>query len=114
MASVSIIAEIGQAHIVEAESSSKKPFRVNFSHEDNTRFDYWKRMTFSPFSDVKGILGKSLAVDKNLPKGRVLGLEIWDQKNFLIRGYQRLILGPIPVRVGAKDIPQKNRQGTEA
>ncbi len=36
-----------QTHIAEAESSSAEPFRVNFSYEDKTRFDYWKRMGFS-------------------------------------------------------------------
>lgn len=36
-----------QTHIAEAESSSAEPFRVNFSYEDVTRFDYWKRMSFS-------------------------------------------------------------------
>ena len=37
-----------QTHIAEAESSFYEPFRVNFSYEDKTRFDYWKRMEFSP------------------------------------------------------------------
>ena len=36
-----------QMHIAEAESSVYEPFRVKFSKEDNTRFDYWKRMEFS-------------------------------------------------------------------
>lgn len=36
-----------QTHIAEAESSEFENFRVNFSFEDNTRFDYWKRMEFS-------------------------------------------------------------------
>ena len=36
-----------QTHIAEAESSMAEPFRVNFSYEDATRFDYWKRMSFS-------------------------------------------------------------------
>ena len=36
-----------QTHIAEAESSASEPFRVNFSYEDKTRFDYWKRMSFS-------------------------------------------------------------------
>lgn len=35
-----------QTHIAEAESSLQEPFRVNFSYEDKTRFDYWKRMSF--------------------------------------------------------------------
>ncbi|MBS1928809.1 MAG: N-acetylneuraminate synthase family protein [Bacteroidetes bacterium] len=36
-----------QTHIAEAESSSFEPFRVKFSYEDKTRFDYWKRMEFT-------------------------------------------------------------------
>jgi len=36
-----------QMHIAEAESSEHEPFRVKFSLEDKTRFDYWKRMSFS-------------------------------------------------------------------
>lgn len=36
-----------QTHIAEAESSIHEPFRVKFSYEDNTRFDYWKRMSFT-------------------------------------------------------------------
>lgn len=36
-----------QTHIAEAESSIYEPFRVKFSYEDDTRFDYWKRMSFT-------------------------------------------------------------------
>ncbi len=36
-----------QTHIADAESSQYEPFRVNFSYEDKTRFDYWKRMEFN-------------------------------------------------------------------
>lgn len=36
-----------QTHIAEAESSIHEPFRVKFSKQDTTRFDYWKRMEFS-------------------------------------------------------------------
>jgi len=36
-----------QMHIATAESSEHEPFRVKFSYEDATRFDYWKRMEFS-------------------------------------------------------------------
>lgn len=37
-----------QTHIASAESSDFEQFRVNFSYEDKTRFDYWKRMEFTP------------------------------------------------------------------
>jgi N-acetylneuraminate synthase len=36
-----------QTHIAEAESSEHENFRINFSYEDVTRFDYWKRMEFT-------------------------------------------------------------------
>ncbi|WP_250657349.1 N-acetylneuraminate synthase family protein [Alkalimarinus coralli] len=36
-----------QTHIAEAESSPLEGFRINFSYEDKTRFDYWKRMSFN-------------------------------------------------------------------
>ena len=36
-----------QMHIAEAESSTHEPFRVQFSYEDASRFDYWKRMEFT-------------------------------------------------------------------
>jgi len=37
-----------QMHIAAAESSLFEPFRVAFSYEDRTRYDYWKRMEFTP------------------------------------------------------------------
>lgn len=36
-----------QMHIAEAESSIHEPFRVKFSKEDATRYEYWKRMEFT-------------------------------------------------------------------
>lgn len=36
-----------QTHIAEAESSCYEPFRVKFSYEDETRYDYWQRMEFT-------------------------------------------------------------------
>jgi N,N'-diacetyllegionaminate synthase len=57
---IDAIAQIGvnaikfQMHIAEAESSEHEPFRVKFSMEDETRFDYWKRMGFS-LEQWKGI-----------------------------------------------------------
>lgn len=36
-----------QTHIAEAESSEYEEFRVKFSYQDVTRYDYWKRMEFS-------------------------------------------------------------------
>lgn len=37
-----------QTHIAEAESTLDEPFRVAFSAQDETRYDYWRRMQFTP------------------------------------------------------------------
>lgn len=50
---IDVLAEAGvdvvkfQTHIAEAESSCYEPFRVKFSYEDITRYDYWHRMEFT-------------------------------------------------------------------
>lgn len=36
-----------QTHIAQAESTPAEPWRVEFSYQDKTRYDYWKRMEFS-------------------------------------------------------------------
>ncbi len=36
-----------QTHIAEAESTPAEQFRVRFSSQDKTRYDYWKRMEFT-------------------------------------------------------------------
>ena len=53
-----------QTHIADAESTDLEPWRVKFSKQDVTRFDYWKRMEFTPeqwaglkqHADEKGII----------------------------------------------------------
>ena len=37
-----------QTHIAAAESSPNEPWRTRFSPQDESRFDYWKRMEFAP------------------------------------------------------------------
>jgi N,N'-diacetyllegionaminate synthase len=50
---VDAIAEAGadavkfQTHIAAAESTPAEPFRVKFSRQDASRYDYWRRMEFS-------------------------------------------------------------------
>ena len=37
-----------QTHIAAAESTPHEAFRVKFSRQDATRYDYWERMQFTP------------------------------------------------------------------
>jgi len=36
-----------QTHIAKAESTLEEPWRVSFSTQDKSRYDYWKRMEFT-------------------------------------------------------------------
>lgn len=53
-----------QTHIASEESTKYEPFRVKFSYEDATRYDYWKRMEFSK-EQWKGLYdhAKNLGLD---------------------------------------------------
>jgi N-acetylneuraminate synthase len=37
-----------QMHIASEESTPSEPWRVKFSKQDSSRYDYWKRMEFTP------------------------------------------------------------------
>ena len=42
-----------QTHYAEEESSPEEPWRVKFSTQDNTRFEYWRRMEFTPMQWIE-------------------------------------------------------------
>lgn len=50
---INVIANAGadavkfQTHIASAESTKDEPWRIKFSPQDDTRYDYWKRMEFT-------------------------------------------------------------------
>ncbi len=43
-----------QTHVAEAESTYDEEFRIPFSFQDKTRYDYWKRMEFTK-EDWRGL-----------------------------------------------------------
>ena len=43
-----------QMHLAYAESSEFEPFRIKFSKQDKSRYDYWERMSFT-FEQWKGL-----------------------------------------------------------
>ena len=75
-----------QTHIAAAESTLDEQFRVKFSYQDQTRFEYWQRMEFSPeqWAELKrhadacgiGFLSTPFSVAAvELLKG--IGVEVW-------------------------------------
>ena len=53
MAFIDIAADCGaddikfQTHIADEESTPAEPWRIKFSHQDDSRYEYWQRMSFS-------------------------------------------------------------------
>lgn len=85
-----------QIHFADAESTLDEPFRVKFSFEDETRFDYWRRMEFSDeqwsglvdhakrrgidlLASVFSERAFELAVRLNLPAWKVASGEIYSE-----------------------------------
>ena len=75
-----------QTHIANEESSLEEPWRINFSYQDDTRYDYWKRMEFSEkqwaglkkHADEKGLIFLSSPFSiKAMKLLRRIGIPAW-------------------------------------
>jgi N-acetylneuraminate synthase len=75
-----------QTHIAAAESTPQEPWRVRFSYQDATRYDYWKRMEFTEpqweglkrHADEKGLLFLSSPFSLEAAKMlRRIGMKAW-------------------------------------
>ncbi len=60
-----------QTHIAAAESTPAEPFRVKFSRQDATRYDYWKRMEFTE-AQWQGLADHAARTRPPLPQLAVL------------------------------------------
>jgi N-acetylneuraminate synthase len=90
-----------QTHIAAAESTPEEPWRIKFSRQDATRYDYWKRMEFteeqwqglkqhaddcgivflsSPFSlEAVELLSRVGVAAWKIPSGETASLQILEQ-----------------------------------
>lgn len=88
-----------QTHIADAESTPGEPWRVKFSNQDETRFDYWKRMEFTPsqwkglkeYTESRGIVFMSSAFSfEAVELLDDLGMEVWKLASGEINNYPLL------------------------
>lgn len=88
-----------QTHIAEAESTPGEPWRVKFSKQDVTRFEYWQRMEFTPenWKDLKeyveslGLVFMSSAFSfEAVDLLDDLGMEVWKLASGEINNYPLL------------------------
>lgn len=75
-----------QTHIAAAESTPEEPWRIKFSPQDATRYDYWRRMEFSEeqwaglkaHADASGILFLSSPFSPEaFSLLKTIGMRVW-------------------------------------
>ena len=75
-----------QTHIAAEESTPGEPWRVKFSPQDETRFEYWQRMEFTPaqwaglkrHADDRGILFLSTPFSEQAAEMlSAIGMRVW-------------------------------------
>jgi len=88
-----------QTHIAEAESTPGEPWRVKFSKQDSTRYEYWQRMEFTPenWKDLKeyveslGLVFMSSAFSfEAVDLLDEIGMEVWKLASGEINNYPLL------------------------
>jgi len=75
-----------QTHIAREESTRREPWRVKFSPQDETRYEYWERMEFSPeqwrglmqHAEERGLLFLSTPFSKAAVEMLAdMGMKVW-------------------------------------
>ncbi len=109
-----------QTHIAEEESTLKEPWRIKFSDQDKTRYDYWKRMSFSKdlWRKLKKHAEKKNLVFLSSPFSEMavkwlddLGIEAWkvasgEVHNDNLLKYMESTSKPIILSSGLSDLSQ--------
>lgn len=88
-----------QTHIASAESTPSEPWRVKFSRQDETRYQYWQRMEFSKdqwaglkeHADARGLLFLSSPFSMEaFDLLREIGMKVWKIASGEVNNFQLL------------------------
>ena len=82
-----------QCHIAESESSSEEPFRVKFSLQDSSRWDYWERTSFN-------VAQWKILKDQIEENGAVFGVSVFSKQALL----QMFEIGVDFIKIGSGDL----------
>jgi N-acetylneuraminate synthase len=107
-----------QTHIAAAESTPQEPWRVRFSYQDASRYEYWKRMEFTEeqwiglkrHAEDKGL--QFLSSPFSLEAARMLqriGIKAWkvasgEVANALLFGYMTETRFPMMISTGMSSV----------
>lgn len=113
-----------QTHIAAAESTIEEKFRVPFSYEDATRFDYWQRMEFTGpqweelarhAAEKELVFMSSCFSVEAVEMMRRLGMQVWKVSSGEVDSYELLdaiAVGaePVLLSTGIGDMKAIERQ----
>ena len=97
-----------QIHIADAESSFEDQFRINFSYEDKSRYDYWKRIEFTELQWSRIITHckqKNIIVGASVFSLEALEIAIKNKVDFLKIGSGDILFDDLVNSVSKLDLP---------
>ena len=97
-----------QIHLADAESSFEDQFRINFSYEDKSRYDYWKRIEFTELQWARIISHckqKNIIVGASVFSIEALQIAIRNKVDFLKIGSGDILFDDLVDSVSNLDLP---------
>ncbi len=97
-----------QIHLADLESSLEDQFRINFSYEDKTRYDYWKRIEFTELQWTRIInhcKAKDIIVGASVFSIEALEIAIKNKVDFLKIGSGDLLFDDLINSVSNIELP---------
>ena len=97
-----------QIHLADLESSLEDQFRINFSYEDESRYDYWKRIEFTELQWTRIInhcKSKNIIVGASVFSIEALEIAIKNKVDFLKIGSGDLLFDDLINSVSYQELP---------
>ena len=97
-----------QIHLADYESSLEDQFRINFSYEDNSRYDYWKRIEFSELQwsrIINHCKSKNIIVGASVFSIEALEIAIKNKVDFLKIGSGDILFDDLINSVSNLELP---------
>lgn len=112
-----------QTHIASAESTPAEPWRKRFSYQDDTRYEYWRRMEFTPeqwsglktHAETRGLVFLSSPFSMEaFELLRALGMSAWkiasgEVSNSVLLAAMAATGDPIMISSGMSDFAELDR-----
>ena len=97
-----------QIHVADEESSFQDEFRINFSFEDKSRYEYWKRIEFTEIQwerIINHCKSKNILVGVSVFSIKALEIALQNKVDFLKIGSGDLLFEELVYKISNLDCP---------